>query len=210
MTRDDPGYAEYQYQQAEDDEARHQEAASAASEAESKALEEEAMSEQTVDQQIAEIHQRLAEWTKPCSAVWGEFELMGAQERGLVHYQICGCHGTGKVPLLPKLRQPCEHCCINGSNLMDNGLPAPCTICRGRGWVLSDSDTCILDDALEERYGKVDIEVRWFGYKEDYGVSIKSFTFVSYGVAYNRDRRLVQWLAAQDLVTNMQKEEGAK
>ena len=176
------------------------------------------MSEQTVDQQIAEIHQRLAEKQRKCLTCQTPMETINgwqtAIEMGLMDCPTC--HGTGKVPLLPKLRRECP--CIYSVITECEGCHASsriggcsnCNRCDGKRWVLSPSDTDTLYDALGELGEITRVEVLtsspsslqarircWKdGWLEGNGKAL--------------DRRLAQWLAAKNLVTNMRKEEGAK
>ena len=168
----------------------------------------------TVDQQIAEIHQRLAEREVDCQ---GEIrtDSLGFNPR-VSHVPTCFCKGTTKVPLLPKLRRECP--CIDSVITECEGCHASsriggcsnCNRCDGKRWVLSPSDTDTLYDALGELGEITRVEVLtsspsslqarircWKdGWLEGNGKAL--------------DRRLAQWLAAKNLVTNMRKEEGAK
>jgi hypothetical protein len=61
--------------------------------------------------------------------------------------QKCPCQGSGQVW---PLRVDCGHCCVDGSNIMDNGLPAPCHICYTTGWV-ANRDVDALMEAVRQK-----------------------------------------------------------
>ncbi len=48
------------------------------------------------------------------------------------------------------VREVCLHCCVDGSNIMDNGLPAPCHVCHGLGYTPA-TDGWVWWEALSAR-----------------------------------------------------------
>ena len=156
-----------------------------------------------INQQIREIQQRLAEKKITCPE--------DPHRAVLHHWTKClgGCKGTRKVPLLPGLRVVCP-CLEDVSTECDRchakqGHRVACLECKGTGWVLSDSSTDTLYDALEGQYGKLVISVCWMVGSGIHRAIIGTVTPRNAGYGENQDRRLAQWLAAEALVKEMEK-----
>ena len=156
------------------------------------------------DEQITEVHQRLVELTEPCPAKYhhvedhtGIFDCLTENNQPLLD-----CGGTRKVALLPGLRQVCSGCEWCGKHhvtVHPSPVDAGGCACVGKGWVLSDSSTDTLWRAFDS---KPSVNTVWDEHGKQWG-TVASVN-CKIGIGRSPSRELSQWLAAEELVKEME------